>query len=80
MQELHRTENLDVIDGRQAMPSSRITWHGEDLSAQEQDDQSDYNFDDDYKVLEQQYHHQENASTLPGGANIPRYSLDCFSV
>eukprot|EP00794_Sanderia_malayensis_P004230 gene4230-4792_t len=69
MQDLHRSENLDAADGPQMMRGSRNTWPGN-----EQENEADYNFDDDYRILERQYNHSDNDKASTGEGNIPRTS------
>lgn len=75
MQDLHQPGPLDEFDGGQGMPP-RVAWNG-NPQINEPNDQMQYNFENDYRILEQQYHHDdvpEGYSTLPGGANLARSS------
>ncbi len=70
MQDL-RASDTDSVDSRQALPA-RATWHG-DQQLRNQDDQLDYNFDDDYRILEQQYHLEDPAGNpLPEDPRMQR--------
>jgi len=64
MQELNR--DFDETDAPLG-PSHRFTWH-EDTMPRNSDE---YDFDDDYRVLEQQYKHDEQGA-YTGEAQLPR--------
>ncbi|XP_065071109.1 receptor expression-enhancing protein 2-like isoform X1 [Rhopilema esculentum] len=69
MQELNR--NFDETDAPQNQ-TSRVTWYGKPSGPL---DDNQYDFEDDYRILEEQYQHQysgEYNTTLPGGAPLPR--------
>ena len=69
MQELNR--NFDETDAPQNL-TSRVTWYGRSSGPL---DDNQYDFEDDYRILEEQYQHQdpvEYDTTLPGGAPLPR--------
>ena len=64
MQELNK--NFDETDG-QPIGNSRMTWH----EAMMPRDEDDLDFDDDFRVLEQQYRHGDQV--VNSGAQLPRY-------
>eukprot|EP00112_Aurelia_sp_Birch-Aquarium-sp1_P010213 Seg2191.4 transcript_id=Seg2191.4/GoldUCD/mRNA.D3Y31 product="Receptor expression-enhancing protein 2" protein_id=Seg2191.4/GoldUCD/D3Y31 len=69
MQELNR--NYDEPDAGQGV-NSRLTWHG-GAPANQQMDSGQYDFEDDYRVLEQQYHDEAQLyNTLPGAAQFQK--------
>ena len=69
MQELNR--NYDEPDAGQGN-NARVTWHG-GPPVNQQMDSGQYDFEDDYRVLEQQYHDEARLyNTLPGGAQFQK--------
>ena len=64
MQELNR--DFDETDAPLA-PSQRFTWHEETMPR----NSDEYDFDDDYRVLEQQYKHDDEGA-YTGEAQLPR--------
>ena len=70
MQELNR--NYDEPDAGQGT-NPRVTWHGGPPVNQQMDSEQ-YDFEEDYRVLEQQYHDEARLyNTLPGGAQFQKY-------
>ena len=63
MQELNR--NFHETDGR-PVASQRVTWH----EGQMPRDNDEYDFDDDYRILEQQYMHED--PSYNEGVQMPR--------
>ena len=64
MQDLNR--DFDETDAFQGS-SQRFTWHEETMPRND----NEYNFDDDYRVLEQQYRHDDPDGYF-GEAQLPR--------